>query len=80
MKEEQIIGLLIMFGCVFVALFYGWALLNWPILVLQITVYVVLVIVLAVIGWIGWAMFTALGKSKTSKVDDQQKAHSDDSS
>lgn len=71
MNEEQIIGLLILSGCVFAALFYGWLLYNWPIPVLQITVYIILLIVLAIIGWIGWAMLTASGKSKTSSVDDQ---------
>ena len=58
MSKDQLIGLALLIGSIIGIIVYGYLLYNWPTVLLQITVFLIIAGALAVIGWIGYTLAT----------------------
>ena len=58
MSKDQGIGALILVGSIVGLVVYAWLIYAYPIVVLQITAFIVVAAVLVILAWIGWTMAT----------------------
>jgi predicted DNA-binding transcriptional regulator len=70
LNRDRAIGTILLMGSVIAIIVYGWLLYGFPIIVLQITAFVVVAGVLAILAWIGWTLATTLPPTEM-KTDDR---------
>ncbi|MGC8599759.1 MAG: transcriptional regulator [Nitrososphaeria archaeon] len=58
MNTDQILGATIMVVSILVILVYGYLVFMYPLIVLQITVFLVVAVLLGILAWIGYTLLT----------------------
>jgi predicted DNA-binding transcriptional regulator len=58
MANDRALGGGIFAGSVVGIILYGFVMLYWPLLLLEITAFVAILALLAILAWIGWTMAT----------------------
>ncbi len=59
MNRDRLLGVVMLVGCVVGILLYGWLLFFvGPLIVLQVTSFIVVFALTAVVGWIGYTLAT----------------------
>ena len=58
MSRDRMMGGLILAGSIVGIVVYGWLLLSYSVLVLQVTAFLAVAAMLGISAWIGWTMAT----------------------
>ncbi len=58
MNSDQLLGAVIMAVSILVILVYGYLIYMYPLIVLQITVFIVVAVLLGILAWIGYTLLT----------------------
>ncbi len=58
MNSDQLLGAFIMVVSILVIVVYGYLIFMYPLIVLQITVFVVVAVLLGILAWIGYTLLT----------------------
>jgi len=68
MNKDKAIGAVVLVVSVAGILVYAWLLLNFPMVVLQITAFIAVALLLVITAWIGWTMVTTPPTSSLEPV------------
>ena len=58
MSKDQLMGFLLLLGSIIGIIVYGYLLYTWPILILEITAFLIVAGGLTIVGWIGYTLAT----------------------
>ncbi len=58
MNSDQVLGGVIMILSILVIFVYGYLIFMYPLIVLQITVFLVVAVLLGILAWIGYTLLT----------------------
>jgi len=58
MSKDQLMGFLLLLGSIIGIIVYGYLLYTWPILILEITAFLIVAGGLSIVGWIGYTLAT----------------------
>lgn len=58
MSKDQAIGAALMAGSIAGIIVYGWLLINYPMIILQLTGFIAVAGVLGILAWIGYTLAT----------------------
>ncbi|MDP8022971.1 MAG: transcriptional regulator [Nitrososphaeria archaeon] len=58
MNSDQVLGAVIMIVSILVIFVYGYLIFMYPLIVLQITVFLVVAVLLGILAWIGYTLLT----------------------
>jgi len=56
MNTDQILGAVIMIISILAIIVYGYLIFMYPLIVLQITVFLVIAVILGILAWIGYTL------------------------
>lgn len=73
LSRDQVIGVMILVVSLLGIAAYGWLVYFYPLVVVQVTVFVVVAAVLAVLAWVGWTLATTPPPEPIETAEEEEK-------
>jgi len=73
MNTDQILGAIIMIVSILVIIVYGYLIFMYPLIVLQITVFLVIAVLLGILAWIGYTLLTTPAPKPVEETPENNK-------
>jgi len=73
MNTDQILGATIMIVSILVIIVYGYLIFMYPLIVLQITVFLVIAVLLGILAWIGYTLLTTPAPKPVEEAPENNK-------
>jgi predicted DNA-binding transcriptional regulator len=73
MNTDQILGAAIMIISILAIIVYGYLIFMYPLIVLQITVFLVIAVILGILAWIGYTLLTTPAPKPVEETSESNK-------
>jgi predicted DNA-binding transcriptional regulator len=73
MNTDQILGAAIMIISILAIIVYGYLIFTYPLIVLQITVFLVIAVILGILAWIGYTLLITPAPKPVEETSESNK-------